>query len=209
MAVTMSPKQKVYQEVLQEIRTYIDENHLQTGDKLPSERDLSEKLHAGRSSVREALRAMELLGLIETRRGEGTFLTTYQPYQSVELLSSFILRKDGIKDELFLTRAILEKEVAKIAFRDLDEQDLSILEGLLQDDAIKPEERHLDFFGLLFSKINNLLLAKIWGLIEAFSLTAQHFYYDEDFYHDLLSLYKHDQYDEIEDLFHHNIKIRN
>lgn len=207
MPVTVSPKQKVYQEVLQEIRAYIDDNHLQTGDKLPSERDLSEKLQAGRSSVREALRAMELLGLIETRRGEGTFLTTYQPYQSVELLSSFILRKDGIKEELFHTRTILEKEAAKIAFHYLNEQDLLILEGILSDEAIKPEEKHLDFFGLLFSKIDNLLLAKIWGLIEAFSLTAQRFYYENEFYHQLLNLYKQKQYDEIEELFHQNINF--
>ncbi|MDY0405348.1 GntR family transcriptional regulator [Virgibacillus sp. 179-BFC.A HS] len=95
MAGIVPPKQKVYQAVLKEIRTYIEEHHLQPGDKLPSERELAEKLDAGRSSIREALRAMELLGLIETRRGEGTFLTTYQPYQSVELLSSFILKNEA------------------------------------------------------------------------------------------------------------------
>jgi len=64
MAVSMSPKQKVYQDVLLEIRKFIESNQLESGDKLPSERELSERLGRGRSSVREALRAMELLGLI-------------------------------------------------------------------------------------------------------------------------------------------------
>lgn len=85
MAVPMTPKQKVYQGVLQEIRNFIAKNNLKTGDKLPSERELSDKLQAGRSSIREALRAMELLGLIETRHGEGTYLSMYRPYQTMEL----------------------------------------------------------------------------------------------------------------------------
>ena len=44
---------------------------------LPSERELSSRLNVGRSSVREALRALELVGLIETRRGEGTFIRNF------------------------------------------------------------------------------------------------------------------------------------
>ncbi|WP_431810888.1 FadR/GntR family transcriptional regulator [Lysinibacillus capsici] len=46
---------------------------IQAGEKSPSERVLSERLGVGRSSVREALRSLELLGLIETRHGEGRF----------------------------------------------------------------------------------------------------------------------------------------
>src|SRR5690625_1924677 len=96
-----SSKIKVYEEVLNEIQTYIEENELVDGDKLPSERELAEQLNAARSSVREALRAIELLGLIETKRGEGTFLKKYQPYQTVELLAAFILRQPITIQELF------------------------------------------------------------------------------------------------------------
>lgn len=67
--MTKDTKSKVYQEVLEEIRNYIVDHQLQDGDRLPSERELAEQLNAGRSSVREALRAIELLGLIETRHG--------------------------------------------------------------------------------------------------------------------------------------------
>ncbi|MBR8646160.1 FadR family transcriptional regulator [[Brevibacterium] frigoritolerans] len=52
----------------------IEADSLLPGDKIPSERELSDRFNVGRSSVREALRALELLGLIETRRGEGTFI---------------------------------------------------------------------------------------------------------------------------------------
>src|SRR5699024_12380240 len=102
----MSPKQKVYQGVLQEIRRFIDNNKLQPGDRLPSERELSDKLQAGRSSVREALRAVELLGLIETRHGEGTVLSEYRSLQTDEILYSFILKKSMTENKLRVTTHI-------------------------------------------------------------------------------------------------------
>ena len=63
--------QKYILEIVKQLREMITADDLKSGDKIPSERELSERLNVGRSSVREALRALELLGLIETRRGEG------------------------------------------------------------------------------------------------------------------------------------------
>lgn len=109
--MTKDTKSKVYQEVLEEIRNYIVDHQLQDGDRLPSERELAEQLNAGRSSVREALRAIELLGLIETRHGEGTFLRSYQPYYSVEILSTFILQETRSQQEVLQLKLLLESQV--------------------------------------------------------------------------------------------------
>lgn len=59
-----SQDRKVYEGILLQIHEIVQRDNLVPGDKLPSERELSEQLGAGRSSVREALRALELLGLI-------------------------------------------------------------------------------------------------------------------------------------------------
>jgi GntR family transcriptional repressor for pyruvate dehydrogenase complex len=83
---------KVYLEIVKQLREMITVDGLKTGDKIPSERELSERLNFGRSSVREALRALELLGLIETRRGEGTYIRDFRGHQLVQLLSTFILQ---------------------------------------------------------------------------------------------------------------------
>nr|WP_284139891.1 GntR family transcriptional regulator [Virgibacillus sp. LDC-1] len=198
--MSMSPKQKVYQEVLKEIRSFIDEHNLQSGDKLPSERELAEKLNAGRSSVREALRAMELLGLIETKHGEGTFLSTYRPYQTVELLSSFILRDNVTKHDLICAKLVLEKETAKLAFSRLTTDDLAALLQIVDMDGDE-KQKHLDFFFLLFEKTENLLLAKIWRLMEEFSHTMDRIYYDVSFYKELLTIYTNNEYEAIEQLF--------
>ncbi|MFI8922735.1 FadR/GntR family transcriptional regulator [Lysinibacillus fusiformis] len=71
----MRTKESVFR-YRQQLRQLIKIEKIQAGEKLPSERVLSERLGVGRSSVREALRSLELLGLIETRHGEGTFLAS-------------------------------------------------------------------------------------------------------------------------------------
>ncbi|MGP4108324.1 FadR/GntR family transcriptional regulator [Virgibacillus sp. L01] len=201
MAVSMSPKQKVYQDVLQEIRKYIDSNDLDPGDKLPSERELADNLKAGRSSVREALRAMELLGLIETRRGEGTYLSTYRPYQTVELLSSFILQGNKTKKDLLITKKVMEKEVAKIAYHSISENDINQLQSITHNSELDPIEKHVAFFNYLFRKADNLLLAKVWKLMDEFSYTIVKLSYDKAFYQELIQLYKTRNYEMIEELF--------
>lgn len=199
MAITS--KQKVYQAVLHEIQKFIDSHNLAPGDKLPSERELSETLQAGRSSVREALRAMELLGLIETRLGEGTYLSTYRPYQTVELLSSFILQGNKPKKDLLLTKMLLEKEAAKMAAHDMAPSDLDKLQAIATDPAMNPNARHIAFFDYIFRKTDNLLLWKIWQLMDEFSHTINHSCYEEQFYEELIGLYTSKKYAMLEKLF--------
>ena len=99
---------KVYLEALEKIKKIVFDQNLQAGDRLPSERELAEQLNIGRSSVREALRAMEILGLIETKRGEGTFIADFRNHNLVELLSSFILQRKEAKADLRDTKKNIE-----------------------------------------------------------------------------------------------------
>lgn len=197
--MSMSPNNKVYHGVLEEIRKFIEANDLRPGDKLPSERELSEKLQAGRSSIREALRAMELIGVIETRRGEGTFLSKYRPYQTVQLLSSFIL-KETTKEDLLSVKTLLEKETAKLAFTQINEPELNELESILNDSSLNEKEKHFAFFSYLFDINSNQLLMRIWGLIDEYSksFTGN---YSKTFYLKLMESYKTKNYQSIEGLF--------
>ena len=69
----MDENKKRFLHIVQQLRELIEQENIQPGDKLPSERVLTERLQVGRSSVREALRSLELLGLIETKHGGGTY----------------------------------------------------------------------------------------------------------------------------------------
>jgi GntR family transcriptional repressor for pyruvate dehydrogenase complex len=65
---------KIYEQVIDRIKGMIADGTLDIGDQLPTERFLAEQLHVSRTSIREALRAMEIIGLIECRQGEGNFV---------------------------------------------------------------------------------------------------------------------------------------
>lgn len=104
--------------VIEKLQEMIKTESLQPGDKLPSERELSETLLIGRSSVREALRALELIGLIETRRGEGTFLRDFSDHQLVPLIGAFLFDREQRKEDVRDMKAVLELGSIAVAERD-------------------------------------------------------------------------------------------
>lgn len=78
--------------IVQQLRQLIKIEKIQVGEKSPSERVLSECLGVGQSSVREALRSVELLGLIETRHGEGSFLASTKAAAPRNIVDVYIRR---------------------------------------------------------------------------------------------------------------------
>lgn len=156
-----SPSSKVYIEIVKQIRSIIQDDGLSTGDKIPSERELSERLNVGRSSVREALRSLELLGLIETRRGEGTFLKDFGDHQLIHLLGTFIIQGDKTKGDLLETKHTLEKSCIEIACPKINDEMLTELEEKLWDTE-DPEEF---LFKSIVEATDNRLLLRIWVVI--------------------------------------------
>ncbi|WP_245690169.1 FadR/GntR family transcriptional regulator [Sediminibacillus albus] len=186
---------------MNEIRNYIEKNGLSPGDRLPSERELTEHLRASRSSVREALRAIELLGLIETRRGEGTFLRMYQPYHTVELLSAFILQDPNTRQDIVFSKSIIEKEAAKLAFSHVTHKEIKELQNVLNNQKLDEKQAHYQFFLTIFQYAENFLLKKIWLLLNDFSYTIENVSYNKQFYQLLVHIYVEGQYEKIEELF--------
>ncbi|MGG0719764.1 GntR family transcriptional regulator [Robertmurraya massiliosenegalensis] len=156
--------QKVYIEIVKKIRKMIDEDGLKPGDKIPSERELSERLQVGRSSVREALRAIELLGLIETRRGEGTFLRDSRGNQMVQLISTFILQDQKVVKDLKETIQYIEMDGLRVVLqRNNDEQILQYRQNIETIDMTDDE-----FFSKIIELTDNHLLYRIWVILNDF-----------------------------------------
>ncbi|WP_414052375.1 FadR/GntR family transcriptional regulator [Macrococcus animalis] len=91
---------KGFNAVITAINEIIKTKNLTAGDKLPSERYLSENLNISRSSVREALRALEMLGVIETRRGEGTYITEMDNNQFMEMIAGYVITTETQQAEI-------------------------------------------------------------------------------------------------------------
>ncbi|MCR6095540.1 FadR family transcriptional regulator [Salipaludibacillus agaradhaerens] len=164
----MSVGSKVYLNILKEISRIMQDDQLEPGDKLPSERELAERLQAGRSSVREALRALELLDLIETRKGEGTFIQQAGSHRLADILASFLLKEKKAKEDVTETRRILEIEAVRLGCERVEEHQLAKLKDLINT-AIKkyatgviPVEEDYLFHQTLVETSHNNLLINIW-----------------------------------------------
>lgn len=168
---------KLYQEVLLKVNDIIEEDKLTVGDRLPSERELAERLKVGRSSVREALRALELLGLISTRRGEGTFIQDHTAHRLVEILAFFILRNQKSKKDLLEARKIIEVDMIRLAAERINDEEIRYLNNIIEQSEVKLKKGELpvDEDYLFHEKIalasKNNLLYKIWKPIVEYGKT--------------------------------------
>ena len=122
---------KVYEQVTEQIRNMIIDGTLKKGDKLPTERDLAEQFSVSRTSVREALRALEVIGLVESRQGGGNFIRQNFEDSLLEPLSMmFILEESKPKDILELRR-IVEVETAALAAKNISSEQIVELKTLI------------------------------------------------------------------------------
>lgn len=153
---------KVYIEIVKQIRAMIESNGLKPGDKILSERELSERLNVGRSSVREALRALELLGLIETRRGEGTFICDFRGHQLVELLSTFILQDERAKRDVSETKHLIEIDCLRLILLKFDQEKLRNFSNWAKSAKFNDD----DFFLKIVQLAQNYLFFRIWMILK-------------------------------------------
>ncbi|MEH7885963.1 GntR family transcriptional regulator [Bacillus sp. JJ1609] len=160
---------KVYVEIVRQLREMIEKDGLKTGDKIPSERELSERLNAGRSSVREALRALELLGLIETRRGEGTFIRDFRGNQLVQLLSTFILQDEKAKTDVIETKYMVEVDCLYLAAEKFQKEEFERLQIWIEEHHFEDEE----FFKKIAEIADNHLIYRIWNILNDYYNSLQ------------------------------------
>ncbi|WML40821.1 GntR family transcriptional regulator [Neobacillus sp. OS1-2] len=166
---------KVYLEIVKQLREMISSDGLKTGDKIPSERELSERLNFGRSSVREALRALELLGLIETRRGEGTFIRDFRGHQLVQLLSTFILQDEKAKQDVFETKNYIEMDCLRLALKRVSKQQVeSLQEWVTKTDSFTDDE----FFQRIIEVSDNHLFLRMWLILKEYYYSLEDYSVD-------------------------------
>jgi len=125
-------KKKTYEEIIEQVKRMIAEGVLQPGDRLISERELADKLEVGRSAVREAFRALEAMGVVEVRPGEGTFIREVDVGTIIETLGMvLVLERDTIK-ELLELRKIIEVGAAGLAALRRSREHLNRMEEILR-----------------------------------------------------------------------------
>jgi GntR family transcriptional repressor for pyruvate dehydrogenase complex len=131
-------KIRVYEEIIDKVKDMIGKGRLQSGEKLPGERELSEVFQVSRSSVREALRALESQGYLESRQGDGTYIARKPVESLVSPLASVIFSEKDSQMELFEMRRLIEPQLAYLAAERATEKEIARLEEalVLQEQAI-------------------------------------------------------------------------
>ena len=133
---------KIYEEVAAQLERLILDGALQPGDKLPPERELAERFDVSRSAVREALRSLELKGLVDPRPGEGTLVRTPSIDSLLNPLAGLLGRKLELVHELLEVRSMIEPHLAGRAARNAEREDINRLKNILdrQEDKVAREE---------------------------------------------------------------------
>jgi len=129
-------RNKVYEEVARQIERLILKK-LQPGDKLPSERELAETLGVSRGSIRDAIRSLELLGLVEPRQGAGTIVREVTADALVNPLANMLVRQREHVAELLDFRKMLEPPLAGRAAMHASPDEISEMEEILRRQEAK------------------------------------------------------------------------
>jgi GntR family transcriptional regulator, transcriptional repressor for pyruvate dehydrogenase complex len=126
---------RIYEEIVRQVKQLIAEGKLKSGDRLPPERDLALKFMVSRTSVREALRALQSRGLVEIRAGEGAFVRDISVETLIEPLALVILPHREAVGELFEARRLLEPAIAALAARRATDEELGEMERILDEQS--------------------------------------------------------------------------
>jgi GntR family transcriptional repressor for pyruvate dehydrogenase complex len=135
---------RTYQEVLKQINTLIIGGRLLPGDRLMGEREMAADMGVSRTTLREALRTMELLGLVEIKPGGGTFIRDAQLNEVISPLALALSIEPTRIEELWETRITLEVECAGLAALRASTEDLQRISHALQD--MRSELGNLDTY---------------------------------------------------------------
>lgn len=162
---------KIFLQIVKQLRELIAEQNIQPGGKIPSERMLCEQLNVGRSSVREALRSLELLGLIETRHGGGTYLASVQHHQLVEIVASFVLQESKSIEDVHDTRQMHEREAIRTICVDKVLMELPVWDSLFINIELEQPLLREDIIREVMIASGNRLSLKIWRQLLAYSMT--------------------------------------
>lgn len=126
-------KESVVQSVINRLTDAIKSGELKPGDKVPPEIELAEALGVARSSLREAIKILSYLGVLESRRSEGTFICSGFSESMIDpMVYGIILNQDSFENLMEL-REMTEAGMMRLAINHHDEQELEELESLLRE----------------------------------------------------------------------------
>ncbi|KAF1303390.1 GntR family transcriptional regulator [Enterococcus sp. JM9B] len=164
--------QTLVERTTDKILDYITKNELEIGMKLPNEYELSQQLDVGRSTLREAVRALTSRNVLEVRQGAGTFISDKRGIANDPLGFSLVKDQDKMIQDLFELRYLLEPKMAALAAKYATQEQIDKLNRLrveIEDSFYKNDSRHvtldIDFHTTIAAASGNVALFHIIPII--------------------------------------------
>jgi len=168
--------------IMEILTGYLLSGELKPGDRLPTENELAQKLGVGRNSVREAIKMLSAIGVIETARGSGIYIARSMSSAMLNPLVLSLVFEQGSSHELIQLRLALDTSAAEFAMERIQNGEIERLAAInekLEEEGRKPQhERHqlrdldLEFHKELYRLSGNRLLAKIGEAIYSLFLAS-------------------------------------
>ncbi len=170
-------KESAVDVVINNVKRLIISKQIATGDKLPSEFELAEMMGVSRGSVREAMKILNAIGIVEIKRGDGTYATQDTSRAIIDPLMFRMLTSEASLRELLELREFIEMAVGELIITNATEDDIKILEGINQDmkDVYSKKGNCVELgkMDILFHKAmgkitNNVLVEMIYSYVVDF-----------------------------------------
>lgn len=163
-------RSRLYEEIVRQLTELINNGTLKPGDRLPTERALATQLNVSRTAIREALRALELMGFIESKVGEGTYVREITMNNVISPFSTLLQQDEKLITELIEVRMLLETEIARLAARRITPEKAKSIEESLKLMADEIDKGVIGIIGdnafhnALAQAAENTAMSKILGL---------------------------------------------
>jgi GntR family transcriptional repressor for pyruvate dehydrogenase complex len=160
-------KTRLCEDIVNQLKSLIENHSLRLGDKLPSETELAERFGVSRVTIREAIRIMEILGMVKTYRGKGTIVIAVNSEEAKKRFASLSLFKTKDLSDLLQVREIVEPEVAAQAAVDATNEALERMESALEEMILDIEkggigaEEAVRFHHEIYKSVKNEILADL------------------------------------------------
>jgi GntR family transcriptional regulator, transcriptional repressor for pyruvate dehydrogenase complex len=160
------------EEIARLLTAYVTTGDLRPGARIPSERRLAEELGVGRTVVREALKSLALVGLIESRHGDGTYVAESTPESFSRAVEWRLVAWGGERGDVAEAIAVLEGDLAALAAErrtDADLLELMLHLGAERDAATRGErnDAHIAFRATTAVAAGNVTLASVLEALRA------------------------------------------
>jgi GntR family transcriptional repressor for pyruvate dehydrogenase complex len=165
--------------IVENLITIIKHRNLKVGDKLPSERQLCEMIGVSRPILREALRALQVMNIIDIRQGAGAYIKSLEPEDVVEHLDIVFHLDSSLYHDLYEARRVIEASIAAMAAEKIGDRELLLIEENIQQAVVEIDdeqaffERDLELHEMILKAAGNRVIPVFMQSINKLALMTR------------------------------------